>query len=279
MAVLRPAGAAVPLSASTGRNSHGLRGPELPGGLVSALERHVERAPTLIQGWEADKRTCVGAKRGPLRQAARGCYSASKKARAGSASAAADQAYRAAVQKLLQELELAGEADFDGLIKEALTWFTGDSQPAPLAELAEEHQAAFARVKKHLYHGKFFGKASERDMTAATAAAVKVREALRELERSPGAPAATEAYIAAADALAAACAKVGEVDYDGLLRQAIQVLESSGESGKAEGDDAPKAASQKRPLEKGKGMKGKGKGYGKSSREAGEWGSHNAAAA
>jgi len=242
--------------------------------LVSALERYVERAPELIQGWEADKRTCVGAKRGPLRQAARSCYSASKKVRSAS-TPASEPAYRAAVQKLLQELELAGEADFDGLLKEALTWFKG-GKPASLADLDDAHQAAFARVKKHLYHGRFWGKASERDLTAATAAAERVRAAWRELERSPGSRPATEAYILAADDLARECDACGEVDYDGLMRQAVQVLDASG-GDKAE-SNASQAKGSKRPLEKGKGT-GKGKGYGKGRGSGAPWGSHNAAAA
>jgi hypothetical protein len=126
---------------------------------------------------------------------------------------------------LLDELDAAGEADFDGLLKEALAWYRG-VKPASVADLDEKHQKAFQRVKEQRFHGKHFGIASERDLTAATKAAEHVREALRELERSPGARSATEAYILAADDLAQECASCGEVDYDGLLRQCVQVLEA-----------------------------------------------------
>eukprot|EP00966_Prymnesium_polylepis_P053664 1240575-Prymnesium_polylepis.1 len=81
--------------------------------LISALTRHLAN-PEFIKGWEVDKRTCNGAKRQALRKAAREAKALSSRSRSG-------QPYLKAIEKLRVELEAASEADFDGLLGEALT--------------------------------------------------------------------------------------------------------------------------------------------------------------
>ena len=79
--------------------------------LRERLSAHIT-STAYIKGWEVDKRKCVGAKRASLRRAAR-------QAKTFSTGSWNTQRQRA-VEKLMTELAAAGEADFDGMLSEAL---------------------------------------------------------------------------------------------------------------------------------------------------------------
>ena len=152
--------------------------------------------------------------------------------------------YRTCIQHLFEELKAAGESDFDGLLREAVdtllltgrdgsaTATAGASAVAVSLPLSDEQQAALERVRTHRYHGSYKGKAAERELRGAVVAAEHVRVTLVRLavttltddERSD----ATNAYVMAVDRLRVEVERGGELDMDGLLRQAAQVLESAG---------------------------------------------------
>ena len=201
--------------------------------LTCAITRHLAR-DDLVRGWEAARRTCVGAARAPLRAAAHRARSASDAVRAGGSVAH----HHACIARLFGSLQAAGESDFDGLLQEAassgqLSHGAGGGAGAPIAiawPLSATQVATLERARAHRYHGTYKGVAAERDLRHAIMAAKGVRSALAALadsrQHSTTAHAeATEAYVCAIDALRAEAARAGELDMDGLLRQAVQLLD------------------------------------------------------
>mmetsp|Transcript_102479 Transcript_102479/g.182051 ORF Transcript_102479/g.182051 Transcript_102479/m.182051 type:complete len:603 (+) Transcript_102479:136-1944(+) len=198
--------------------------------LQAVLERHLSK--DLIKGWEAHLRTCIRKDRLPLRQAHKAANAASEHwHNAGNVSEASRQDYFAKIRLLHYHLERAGESDFDGLLQEALTCLQiSDGKLPALPALQGEEAAALERIWKHRFGGvgKYKGLAHERDLRQATKLAELVRSSLQRLLAAdpPSQEAARSAYVSAADALRAEIAVRGEVDFDGLMRQAVRVLET-----------------------------------------------------
>ena len=202
--------------------------------LRDAITRHLAR-DDLVRGWEAARRTCVGAARAPLRAAAHRARSASDAVRAGGSV----PHHRSCIARLFGALQVAGESDFDGLLQEVascgqLAHGADGRAGLPIAmawPLSVTQVATLERARAHRYHGSYKGVAAERDLHRAIMAAKDVRSALAALadsrRQSIAARAeATEAYVCAIDALRAEAARAGELDMDGLLRQAVQLLDA-----------------------------------------------------
>ena len=204
-----------------------------------AISKHLVRTD-LIYGWEAARRTCIGAARAPLRNAAHRARAASDSLRSATRWDAADQhrAYCTCIARLFERLQAAGESDFDGLLREAVDGLLlipphDTKRDATMAvassPLSSAQAAALVRIRDHRYRGSYKGKAADRDLHQAAIAAESVRVALgrlssvttNERERAD----ATEAYVCAVDRLRAEVARGGELDMDGLLRQAVQLLD------------------------------------------------------
>ena len=214
--------------------------------LQQSISQHLQRTD-LVAGWEAARRTCVGSARTPLRSAAHRARAASDRLRAGaqgSSDTIVATHYCTCVRSLFHELQAAGELDFDGLLREAVDGLlqrsqvrsddadagaaVGTAQILPTSPLTAEQAEAVGRISQHRYHGNYKGQAHERDLRRAIAAADEVREALARLS-SPSLSTterakATQAYVHAADRLREEVAIGGELDMDGLLRQAVQLL-------------------------------------------------------
>lgn len=198
--------------------------------LESRLEKHLEL--DLIRGWEAHLRTCLAAARRPLRQAAKEAHAASEHWHSRKASAAVQRDYFSKIKILFYHLQRAGESDFDGLLREALACLQLQSGALPQGALLAEESAALDRIWKHRFGGvgTYKGLAHERDLRRATQLAEDVRAALRTFKAAAenGSQASAErcAYAKAADALRQEIAVAGEIDFDGLMRQAVRVLEA-----------------------------------------------------
>ena len=213
--------------------------------LTDAITRHLAR-DDLIRGWEAARRTCLGVARAPLRAAAHRSRSASDALSGTPAHYRTCIAhYRACIARLFGELQAAGESDFDGLLREAadsrrLADGEGEGAAAAIAvasPLSNEQIATLERVRAHRYHGTYKGVAAERDLRRAIVAANGVRSALARLDSSrtlstAAHAEATEVYVCAVDVLLAEAARAGELDMDGLLRQAVQILDAQASSRK-----------------------------------------------
>jgi hypothetical protein len=194
----------------------------------------------LVNGWEAHLRTVVGERRRALQKAAKEARNASDRWHAGHASVAVQEDYLAKIRVLLQELEAANESDFDGLLKEALVCLQG-SGALPSSDLpppSAKEAAALDRIWKHRFGGvgQYKGRASDRDLRQAAHLRQMVLKALDDFQTSAGAATsrceARSAYCSAVDALRAELEKAGEVDFDGLLRQAVRVLQQHGDVSK-----------------------------------------------
>lgn len=206
-------------------------------GLQEALERHLAN-DDLIKGWEAERRICNGRGRAPLRKAAREVNAIREPVLAGKASAAAQRKYVVTIETLYTELAKAHEQDFDGMLKEASGWLkaqhsgaTEQRLPIP-AELTTEQRAALERIRDYRFINSpgHVGRAIDRDLRLATEIAKDVRAGLSAMAASNDAEelvAATALYVDAADRFAVELRRAGEPDFDGLLRQAVLVLDGA----------------------------------------------------
>jgi len=177
--------------------------------LARSLEKHLQ-SPEYIKGWEVDKRRCVGAKRQSLRKAAR---DAKRELRG------EGKNWLKAILNLQMELAAAGEADFDGLLSEALaacdaaTPSGGEEIGACALKLAQEHLKRPPKVN------------GARDYEQATKLADSVRSASAAWVESQAAmKKARAAYASAVIQLQEELVRIGEGDFDGLLRQAVKGL-------------------------------------------------------
>ena len=177
--------------------------------LARSLEKHLQ-SPEYIKGWEVDKRRCVGAKRQSLRKAAR---DAKRELRG------EGKNWLKAILNLQMELAAAGEADFDGLLSEALaacdaaTPSGGEEIGACALKLAQEHLKRPPKVN------------GARDYEQATKLADSVRSASAAWVESQAAmKKARAAYASAVIQLQEELVRIGEGDFDGLLRQAVTGL-------------------------------------------------------
>jgi len=195
------------------------------------IQQHLER--DLVKGWEAHLRTIVGQPRRPLQMAAKAARAASDHWHSGVVSMAAQRDYFAKIELLLQELEAAGESDFDGLLKEALACMYGKgSLPSDSTELSAEEAEALDRIWKHRFGGvgHYKGRAHERDLRKAAELRCDVLKALSDYQEAASVHEGVSArgvYARAVDKLRAEIDIAGEVDFDGLLRQAVRVLEKA----------------------------------------------------
>lgn len=187
--------------------------------LLSRLKQHLDN-PNLIKGWEVDKRKAVGAKRQALRKAARDAKGASR-------FGDVNESWKQAMEALMVELSAAGEADFDGLLSEAVRTLEGSSVAATeidnnaLAEI--DSNAVAGAAAKHLQRGDL--RKGKRDYAKAKDLAELVRAASAEHARATAMAQQTKlAYAAAVDCLRQELDGLGEADFDGLLRQAVGAL-------------------------------------------------------
>jgi hypothetical protein len=226
--------------------------------LRERLSAHIT-STAYIKGWEVDKRKCVGAKRASLRRAAR-------QAKTFSTGSWNTQRQRA-VEKLMTELAAAGEADFDGMLSEALEMLSSlaDREPdgaggggltaavsslfaavappppqMPSDGLAASVTSLFAaaaaapppvKMEKHLAREKHLTrvkKQGKRDYGKAEELAAQTRAAASEYAAAlEQARKAQAAYSARVEALRQELEIIGEDDFDGLLRQAMTTLKGS----------------------------------------------------
>mmetsp|Transcript_93823 Transcript_93823/g.201441 ORF Transcript_93823/g.201441 Transcript_93823/m.201441 type:complete len:629 (-) Transcript_93823:73-1959(-) len=216
--------------------------------LQQTLQQHLGQ--NLVKGWEADRRTCLGEQRRPLIRAAKAALAASDIWHAGPNSAAMQHSYLAKIRTLLHELQKAGESDFDGLLKEALVCLKGAPVlAAGMPVLDGEDAAALDRIWQHRFGGvgRYKGRACDRDTRRAAMLAEEVRKSLCAFEVPSDLESGKTrrlAYIAAVDALRAEIFEVGEIDFDGLLRQAVRVLETNAVCKSADAKEAQVAVKE-----------------------------------
>jgi hypothetical protein len=217
------------------------RGSYIFASIAEALNGHLAD-DTLIKGWEVARRTCNGRERGPLRKAAREVNSIRNSVLEGKAAAATNRKYTEAIQALYSELSKAGEQDFDGMLGEALGWLEAQEAadgvgrqrlPVPAA-LTRDQALALERIREYRFTNSpgHIGRAIDRDLRVATEIAKEVRGGLAAMMAAAPAEgkelaAATQVYVDAADRFCAELKKAGEPDFDGLLRQAVLVLDSA----------------------------------------------------
>ena len=186
----------------------------MPSDLAAKLRDHLE-SDALLKGWEVDKRTVVGAKRQGLRKAAR----EAKRLAVNDWNAKRQQA----IESLLSELATAGEADFDGLLAEALEALA--TQPVPEKD-DTKHAAVIRAAEDHLLRGDR-AKKSKRDYAKAAKMAEGTRAAAREYAAAMAHAHKTRAsYVASVEMLRGELELIGEADFDGLLRTAVATLKT-----------------------------------------------------
>jgi hypothetical protein len=210
-------------------NQQLVAGGSSPGSAFSSLESEIQHHlnKDLVKGWEAHLRTVVGERRRPLQKAAKDARAASDRWHAGRQAEMAQEDYLAKINLLLRELQAANESDFDGLLKEALVCLQGSGAlSADLPPLSEEETGALERIWKHRFGGvgQYKGRACDRDLRRAAQLRENTLQALRDFQSS-GQFQARVVYSRAVDELRGELEKAGEVDFDGLLRQAVRVLE------------------------------------------------------
>lgn len=229
------------------------------------LECHMAN-DELIKGWEVARRICNGRDRGPLRKAAREVNAIRAKALAEAPSVATQSKYIDAIETLYEELAKAKEQDFDGMLNEALSLLkaqksgsTAQHVPIPAA-LTKEQRSALERIRDYRFTNSpgHIGKAIDRDLRKATEIAKEVRAGLAAMAAASGAEelrAATAIYADAADRFAEELRRAGEPDFDGLLRQAVLVLDSApmDDDTGMETDEARNRSGEKRRKGSGKG--------------------------
>lgn len=243
---------------------------------------------TLIKGWEVARRTCNGRERGPLRKAAREVNAIRNLVLEGKASDTTNHKYVKAIETLYSELAKAGEQDFDGMLGEALNWLqaqqTGELEsrlPVPVA-LNTDQIAALERIRDYRFTNSpgHIGRAIDRDLRAATETAKEVRAGLAAMKKADNPEdlvIATKLYVEAADRFCAELAQAGEPDFDGLLRQAVLVLDSApgmSKKGSITASHDPVCATKTNEGISTKGSKSIGKGgkRGSSSKGGGKYG-------
>lgn len=198
--------------------------------LQNALKCHLEK--DLVKGWEAHLRTVNGERRRPLQKAAKDARSASDLWHAGSSRLVTQHDYLTRIKVLLRELEHANESDFDGLLKEALVCLEGNgSIECDLPALTLEERAAFDRIWNHRFGGvgRYKGFARDRDLRRASQLRQVVLQTLSNYQSANDVESrvsARSAYICAVDELRGEIESAGEVDFDGLMRQAVRVVEN-----------------------------------------------------
>ena len=179
--------------------------------LKKALADHLSN-PSFIRGWEVDKRTCIGAMRQSLRKAARDAKSFR------TTSGRKGQRWLKAIDRLQRALAAAGEADFDGLLKEAL-----DALEACASGIDTERGVCLA-AEAHIKRGDLHkGKREYADAEALASAVRTAHSAYAEVAAEARAKRA--AYATAVDKLRVELEAIGEGDFDGLMRQAVSVLQ------------------------------------------------------
>eukprot|EP00929_Paragymnodinium_shiwhaense_P121330 TRINITY_DN93521_c0_g1_i1.p1 TRINITY_DN93521_c0_g1~~TRINITY_DN93521_c0_g1_i1.p1 ORF type:complete len:324 (+),score=61.73 TRINITY_DN93521_c0_g1_i1:83-973(+) len=254
--------------------------------LMMDLEGHLAN-DDLVKGWEATRRTCIGRARGPLRQAARNVNAVrSEDVLAGQASAAAQRRYVSCIEALHRELEKAGEQDFDGMLREALDWLTakqnGYTHKLPAtAELTEAQVRVRERIRDYRFINSpgHVGRAVDRDLRKATDIAKQVRTGFRALHESAGDVGellkATAQYVDASGRFCEELRHAGEPDFDGLLRQAVMVLDGDSDIATTEDTTAIQnsrgdAHTEGAKGSRWKGAKGSSKGKGDGSERGGK---------
>jgi len=209
----------------------------MPDALMEALAAHMAN-DDLIKGWEATRRICIGRDRGPLRKASRDVNTIRETVLTGKASEAAKRKYLNCIESLHIELSKAQEQDFDGMLREALGWLeareTGALDvrlPTP-ACLTESQKEALERIRDYRFTNSpgHVGVAVDRDLRLATKIAKELRVELAAISTAveeEDLAAATANYVDAADRFSKELRRAGEPDFDGLLRQAVLVLDSA----------------------------------------------------
>ena len=187
----------------------------MPPDLVASLEAHLNCAD-YIKGWEIDKRTCVGANRASLRKAARDAKAISSRG---------GPRWMSAIDKLRAELAKAQEADFDGLLSEALVELKRQPSGPITVKLPSEEAVALQlrAAAAHISRGDLAK--GKRSYTSAEEAARKVRELAKQFDDAAAQfKKMRVAYASAVDALRVELDEIGEGDFDGLLRRAVRTL-------------------------------------------------------
>jgi hypothetical protein len=208
---------------------------------VEALRVHCENE-TLIKGWEADRRICVGRDRAALRAAAKSVrqksfkigHNALNSTCTTSGTKALSQfewAYAVAIQQLHEELAKAQESDFDCMLKDGLEWL---GERLGLKEETSKYVTAtvYDRIGEKLLQKLnaqracgHRGKAIERDLSHASYLHGVLSQAFDEVDDNEE---SQYAYLKAVEEFMDELAKRGEPDFDGKLRQAINFLENGG---------------------------------------------------
>jgi len=212
--------------------------------LQEVLAQHMSN-DDLIKGWEANRRICIGRDRGPLRKASRDVNAIREGVLAGKVSEAGKRKYLTCIETLHIELAKAQEQDFDGMLGEALAWLkareTGSMDarlPTPAA-LTDDQKEALERVRDYRFINSpgHVGRAIDRDLRLATNIAKEIRVGLASMASAANEQdlvSATGTYVDAVDRFTKALRQAGEPDFDGLLRQAVLILDSAPAAGESE---------------------------------------------
>eukprot|EP00926_Amoebophrya_sp_RCC4398_P002987 GSA120T00005229001.1 len=223
--------------------------------LFADLQTHMAN-DDLIKGWEAHRRTCNGKARGPLRAAARDIrLKAQKAAGETSLESSTSGAYVAALRLLHTELARAGEADFDGQLRDGAAWLeeklakVGSAQSAnkdfvenannpregstkiavSVDESVKDYPNLLARLMKQRASGHR-GTAFTRDLRQATQWADSCRARWQKLQNDSDQQHKQNlqsSYLDAVQHLCAELEKEGEPDFDGQLRRAVNFLQGT----------------------------------------------------
>lgn len=205
---------------------------------VDALRLHCGDE-SLIKGWEADRRICVGRHRAGLRAAARDVrQKAFKQEHIASGTASGPRAfsrqelsYVEALQKLHEELAKAQESDFDSMLRDGLEWLQerlclkGQTLKCVTADAYDRLGEELLKKLKDQRASGHRGLAIERDLRHATYLHGRVCQAWEEMSDTT---ASQLPYLKLVEELVDELAARGEPDFDGKLRQAINFLENGG---------------------------------------------------
>jgi len=201
--------------------------------LVAKLEIHCND-DCLIKGWEVSRRICNGRARSKLRGAARDVRAKAMLA-AKSQRPETERRYFIAIRRLYFELAKAREQDFDSHLRDGLTWLKAKLGVEAQKQLGISGAAKasypgcddlLARLKTHRDSGHR-GTAATRDLTKSTVCAANSRDACANLQKAPTLELEL-AYLNTVEKLCAELEKVGEPDFDGQLRTAVNFLENEG---------------------------------------------------
>jgi len=206
---------------------------------VEVLRAHCND-DSLIKGWEADRRICVGRDRAALRAAAKDVRQkafktgriASAKANVSKRLSRQEWLYVEALQWLHMEMAKAQESDFDCMLKDGLDWleehlgFKAKNLKCVTASVYDRVGRDLLRRLKEQRASGHRGKAIDRDLRHATVLHGELCKAWALVDDSEE---SQLAYLGAAEAFMVELAKAGEPDFDGKLRQAINYLEHGGE--------------------------------------------------